>query len=77
MSLLPIPTTAPFSEDEIAILNRVIAPATPMQRTWLAGFLTGLDVAHGDEGWRVLFRVNDPFRFSRLSRRTAPLPFVP
>lgn len=36
-----------------------------------------LDVAHGDEGWRVLFRVNDPFRLSRLGRRTAPLPFVP
>lgn len=36
-----------------------------------------LDVAHGDEGWRVLFRVNDPFRFSRLRRRTAPMPFVP
>jgi hypothetical protein len=36
-----------------------------------------LDAAHGDEGWRVLFRVNDPFRFSRLSRRTAAIPFVP
>lgn len=36
-----------------------------------------LDVAHGDEGWRVLFRVNDPFRFSRLSRHTAAIPFVP
>lgn len=36
-----------------------------------------VDVAHGDEGWQVLFRVNDPFRFSRLSKRTAPLPFVP
>jgi hypothetical protein len=36
-----------------------------------------LDVAHGNEGWRILFRVNDPFRFSRVQRRTAPLPFVP
>ena len=36
-----------------------------------------MDVAHGDEGWQVLFRVNDPFRFSRVSRRTAPIPFVP
>ena len=36
-----------------------------------------LDVAQGDEGWRVLFRVNDPFRFSRLSRHTAAIPFVP
>lgn len=36
-----------------------------------------LDVAHGSEGWRVLFRVNDPFRFGRLSRHTAAVPFVP
>ncbi len=47
MSLSSIPNTAPFSEDEIAILNRVIAPATPLQRAWLAGFLTGLDAAQG------------------------------
>jgi hypothetical protein len=36
-----------------------------------------LVVAHGDEGWRLLFRVNDPFRLGRLSRRTAAVPFVP
>lgn len=35
------------------------------------------DVARGGEGWRFLFRVNDPFRFGRLSRRTAAIPFVP
>ena len=39
--------------------------------------LARLDVAHGDEGWRFLFRVNDPFRFSRIGKRTAPMPFVP
>jgi hypothetical protein len=36
-----------------------------------------VDVAHGSEGWRLLFRLNDPLRLSRLSRRTAPVPFVP
>ena len=36
-----------------------------------------LDVAHGDEGWRVLLRMNDPLRMTRLSRRTAAIPFVP
>ena len=36
-----------------------------------------VDVAHGSEGWRVLFRLNDPLHLSRLSRRTAPVPFVP
>src|ERR1700754_4659754 len=49
MSISAIPRTAPFSEDEIAILNRVIAPATPIQRAWLAGFLTGLDAAAGGQ----------------------------
>lgn len=36
-----------------------------------------LDVAHGDEGWRVLFRMSDPLHLARLSRRTAAIPFVP
>jgi hypothetical protein len=36
-----------------------------------------IDAAHGDEGWRVTFRVNDPFRLSRIGKRTAPMPFVP
>lgn len=35
------------------------------------------DVAHGDEGWRFLFRLTDPLHLSRLSRRTAAIPFVP
>jgi sulfite reductase (NADPH) flavoprotein alpha-component len=40
-SLATIPNTAPFQEDEIDLLNRVVGPASPMQRAWLAGFLTG------------------------------------
>jgi hypothetical protein len=36
-----------------------------------------LDVAHGKEGWRVLFTTSDPLHLSRLSRRTAAIPFVP
>jgi hypothetical protein len=35
------------------------------------------DVARGGEGWQVLFRLTDPLNLSRLSRRTAPVPFVP
>jgi outer membrane protein assembly factor BamA len=35
------------------------------------------DVAHGAEGWRLLLRLNDPLHLSRLSRRTAAVPFVP
>jgi hypothetical protein len=35
------------------------------------------DVAHGVEGWQFVFRLNDPLHLTRLSRRTAALPFVP
>ena len=45
MSPTPIPKTAPFAEDEIAILNRVVGPATQTQRAWLTGFLAGIDAA--------------------------------
>ena len=36
-----------------------------------------VDLAHGAEGWRVLFRLNDPLHLSRMTRRLAPVPFVP
>ena len=36
-----------------------------------------VDVAHTDEGWKVLFRSSDPFNLSRLKRWTAAVPFVP
>ena len=48
MSAAPIPKTAPFAEDEIAILNRVVGPATATQRAWLAGFLAGLDAGNAN-----------------------------
>lgn len=36
-----------------------------------------LDVANGDEGWRVLFRLTDPLALKRINRKTAAVPFVP
>ncbi|HKY19884.1 MAG TPA: BamA/TamA family outer membrane protein [Vicinamibacterales bacterium] len=36
-----------------------------------------LDAGHGREGWRVSFSLNDPFRLSRLTRKTAVVPFAP
>jgi hypothetical protein len=36
-----------------------------------------LDVARGDEGWRVLFRLKDPLALARLNRRSTLVPFVP
>jgi hypothetical protein len=36
-----------------------------------------LDVAAGPDGWRFTISTSDPLHLSRLSRRTAPIPFVP
>jgi hypothetical protein len=37
-----------------------------------------LDIGHSTEGWRFIFKVNDPFRRSTLSGgRTEVIPFVP
>ncbi len=43
----PIPKTAPFAEEEIDLLNRVVGTASPIQRAWLAGFLAGIDASGG------------------------------
>ena len=40
-NLAIIPKSAPFQDDEIDLLNRVVGPASPTQRAWLAGFLAG------------------------------------
>jgi sulfite reductase (NADPH) flavoprotein alpha-component len=42
-----IPKTAPFAEDEIDLLNRVVGPANALQRAWLAGFLAGVGSVSG------------------------------
>lgn len=36
-----------------------------------------LDAARGSEGWRFLFRLNDPLQLSRLARKSTFVPFVP
>jgi len=41
----PIPKTAPFPDEEIELLNRVVGPATATQRAWLAGFLAGIEAS--------------------------------
>jgi sulfite reductase (NADPH) flavoprotein alpha-component len=45
MNVSPIPKTAPFAEEEIEMLNRVVGTATATQRVWLAGFLAGLEAS--------------------------------
>ena len=39
--------------------------------------LARIDVGHSTEGWRFFVKLNDPFGFSRLSRKAADVPFVP
>jgi sulfite reductase (NADPH) flavoprotein alpha-component len=40
-SFSAIPKSAPFREDEIDLLNRVVGSASATQRAWLSGFLAG------------------------------------
>jgi sulfite reductase (NADPH) flavoprotein alpha-component len=47
MSFVTLPKAAPFSEEEIETLNRVVGTATPVQRAWLAGFLAGVESVQG------------------------------
>jgi sulfite reductase (NADPH) flavoprotein alpha-component len=42
-----IPKTAPFTEEDVALLNRVVGPASAIQRAWLAGFLAGVESVQG------------------------------
>ena len=44
-----LPSTAPFAEEQIAALNRVISVTTPEQRAWLSGYLAGLQAANGPQ----------------------------
>lgn len=46
-AVFQLPATAPFSKEEIAALNSVVARSTPHQRSWLAGFLAGVEAAQG------------------------------
>lgn len=47
MNAAPVlPSTAPFAEEHIAALNRVISVTTVEQRAWLSGFLAGLQAAN-------------------------------
>jgi sulfite reductase (NADPH) flavoprotein alpha-component len=41
-----LPTTAPFPQEQIAALNRVISVTTAEQRAWLSGYLAGLQAAN-------------------------------
>jgi len=40
-----LPKSAPFTAEDIELLNKLVQRSTPLQRTWLSGFLAGLDAA--------------------------------
>ncbi len=42
-----LPRNAPFTPEDIDILNSVVARTTPLQRSWLAGFFAGFEAAQG------------------------------
>lgn len=50
MALPPLPKNAPFSAEDQAFLNQLVQRSTPLQRSWLSGFLAGLDAAQGGAG---------------------------
>ncbi len=72
MSSWPIPGAAPFAPEEIEILNRVVGPATPVQRAWLAGFLAGLDAAAAAPGTAVLASAAAPQAAGPAPQPAAP-----
>ena len=41
-----LPKTAPFSNEEIETLSGIVARSSPLQRTWLSGFLAGVDASN-------------------------------
>jgi len=63
----PIPKAAPFTEDDINILNRVVSSATPIQRAWLAGFLSGLDATQPTIALTAVPRTAEPLTIVYLT----------
>ncbi len=46
-TLPTLPKNAPFTAEDVDYLNRLVQRSTPLQRSWLSGFLAGLDAAAG------------------------------
>lgn len=60
-----VPSTAPFSSEQISALNSVVANTTPAQRHWLSGFLAGLEAANGSQ--QVVAPVAQPLEKTPLT----------
>lgn len=44
---LRVPSTAPFAAEQIELLNRALSESDASQRSWLSGFLAGVEAATG------------------------------
>ena len=44
-----LPKNAPFTPEDIDVLNSVVARTTPLQRSWLAGFFAGFEAAQAGQ----------------------------
>lgn len=50
MTAVPLlPKNAPFSPEDVDVLNKVVSRTTPLQRSWLAGFFAGFEAAQGGQ----------------------------
>lgn len=55
MTAVPfLPKNAPFTAEDIDVLNQLVQRSTPLQRSWLSGFLAGLDAAQGQTAGAAL-----------------------
>jgi sulfite reductase (NADPH) flavoprotein alpha-component len=45
-----LPKNAPFTAEDIDFLDQLVQRSTPLQRSWLSGFLAGLDAAAQSQG---------------------------
>ncbi|MBX9925760.1 MAG: flavodoxin domain-containing protein, partial [Hyphomicrobiaceae bacterium] len=55
-----LPKTAPFSPEDIAALNAIVARSNSEQRSWLAGFLAGYEAAQATSAGATVAPVAAP-----------------
>lgn len=67
MTAVPfLPKNAPFTAEDIDVLNQLMQRSTPLQRSWLSGFLAGLDAAQGQSAQGQLAGVPAPAQRPRV-----------
>jgi sulfite reductase (NADPH) flavoprotein alpha-component len=57
---ITLPKSAPFDDDAISGLNRILTQSSQTQRAWLAGYLAGLDAANANPVAAPIARAAEP-----------------